>query len=311
MSLATSNGGLGMETIVRQKRKKQVRHEAVHGFLPQELLAFALPARRSTEMVWTRRNGDYTFIVTAGTILDPNGETVTELPSGKYARAAMLFLCTQAKLTGDPTLKIGEGYRSLMDGMGMEWQGVVRGKEAIRQLMLVSAATFTISRQTVNKETGEEHYQDEGARFSQAMDLWTTRHRAGLSETRASTVTLSPMFMEMMRGAAPISMKSWQWLLGNSKSPMTLDVYAWLCGRLYRCDSHARVTWQQLYGQFGSAAPLKRFKQHFREALATALLVFPEARISEDAGTSRTKGFKGFHLSPSPDPRDSKIPGED
>lgn len=300
-----------METIVRQRHQKQRKHDAVHGFMPQELLAFALPARRGDASVWTRHNGDFTFTVTAGTILDSDGRTITELPSGKYARAALLYLCTQAKLTSEPTLNIGDGYRALVKSMGMEWQGILRGREAIRQLMLVCAATFTITKQVVDMETGEEHYQDEGARFSQAMDLFATRNRTALAESRPSTVTLSPMFMDMMRGAAPISMNSWNWILNNSKSPMALDVYAWLCGRLYRCDGHSRVTWVQLYEQFGSTAPLKRFKQHFRDALGTALLVFPEAQIKEDAGTTRTKGFKGYHLWPSPDPRDSKLPGED
>lgn len=298
-----------MKTILRQKPNIP-RHSEAHAFIPHELLAFALPARRTSELIWTRRNGDYTFTVTAGTILDQSGATVTELPSGKYARAALLFLCTEAKLTGEATLRISEGYRSVIKSFGMDWQGASRGKDAIKQLMLVSAATFTVIKQGYSKETGEEHYQDEAARFSQSMDLWTTRNRTGLSEARESTITLSPMLMEMMERAVPISCRSWKWLLGNSNSPMALDVYLWLCGRLYRCDGHVRITWTQLYDQFGSVAPMKRFKQHFRDALATALLVYPDAQIREDAGISRAKGFKGFHLYPSPDPRDSVIPSE-
>jgi len=91
---------------------------------------------------------------------------------------------------------------------------------------------------------------------------------------------------------------------------MALDVYVWLCGRLYRCDGQVRISWQQLYDQFGSVAPLKRFKQHFRDALETAMLVYSDAQIREDTGISRTKGFKGFILAPSPDPRDSNVPNE-
>src|SRR5690606_9958865 len=132
------------------------------------------------------------------------------------------------------------------------------------QLMLVAAATFTIIEQKVDETTGEEHYADTGSRFSESMDLWTSRGRTELSGDEQSTITLSETMMELLDRAAPLSMSAWRWLLKNSKSPMALDVYSWLCGRLFRCHGPARVSWQQLYEQFGSTAPLSRFKQHFR-----------------------------------------------
>lgn len=295
--------------ILREKLYK-ARTGNIHGFLPQEFLAFALPARRTIAPVWTRLNGKYTFTVSAGSIKGFDGSLITELPSGKYARAALLFLCTQAKLTGRQTISVDESYRSFTDALGLNWQGVHRGKEALRQLMLVSAATFTIIEQRVDETTGEEHYVDTGARFSDSMDLWTLRNRTEIAEDSRSTITLSATMMELLDRAAPLSMKAWHWLLTHSKSPMALDVYSWLCGRLYRCNGPARVSWRQLYDQFGSTAPLPRFKQHFRNALRTAQQVYSEANIKEDYGTSRIRGFKGFHLRPSPDPRDSELPVE-
>lgn len=298
-----------LQMILRQDQRP-ARTNHVHGFMPQELLAFSLPARRTREKVWERSNGHYSFLVTAGSIRVPGNTSVTELPSGKYARAALLFLCTQAKLTNDPTVTITDTYRSFIEDLGMKWQGIERSREAVRQLMLVSAATFTIHKDGVDLATGDEGYDDKGARFSGAMNLWTTNGRARISLNNKSTITLAPMFAEMLDRAAPISLKSWRWLLTHSKSPMALDVYMWLCARLHRCESHTRVSWFQLYNQFGSSSPLPRFKQHFREALDTALLVYSEAQIREDQGITRTKGFKGFHLFPSPDPRDSRPPSE-
>lgn len=300
---------VGTPMILRQNLHK-ARTSEIHGFLPQEMLSFALPARRTTEPSWTRHNGELSYTVTAGAPKSAAGTPMAELPSGKYARAALLFLCTQAKLTGEPTVTITESYRSFIRDLGMDWQGAARSREAIRQLMLVSTATFSISGNYLDPATGELNTRDEGARFSSSVDLWTTDNQTKISERTSSAITLSPMMMAMMDRAAPLSMKSWRWLLNHSKSPMALDVYAWLCGRLHRCENHGRVSWLQLYEQFGSTAPLPRFKQHFRGALTTALQVYPEAQIKEDFGTSRIKGFKGFHLGPSPDPRDSKTPGE-
>lgn len=302
VSLNTSQRGAGMEPILRQKLRN-TRHSTVHGFMPHELISFGLPARRTTARDWVRRNGDFKYTVTAG---EYHG--VKELPSGKYARAALLFLCTQAKLTGDPVLKVTQSYRGFINGLGMDWQGAERGAEALKQLVLVSKASFQIEFVGDVLRPGEEHIKSEAAFFSESLDLWVSRSE--LSTVKESTVVLSPLFMRKMERAVPISMKSWRWLLGHTKSPLALDIYLWLCGRLYRCEGHARVTWNQLYDQFGSTAPLKRFKQQFREALQVALQVYPEAQIREDIGTSRTSGFKGFHLFPSPDPRDSRTPDE-
>ncbi|MGP9587210.1 hypothetical protein ACT3TB_16295 [Micrococcaceae sp. AOP34-BR2-30] len=300
---------VGTQMILREKLYK-ARASDVHAFLPQELLSFALPARRTIAASWTRQNGELSYTVTAGAPKMADGKPVAELPSGKYARAALVFLCTQAKLTGEPVVTITESYRSFIQDVGLDWHGAQRSKEVIRQLMLISTATFSVSGNYLDPATGELNTRDDGARFSDSVDLWTAESQSKISGRMPSTVTLSPMMMAMMDRAAPLSMKSWTWLLRNSKSPMALDVYAWLCGRLHRCEKHGRVSWQQLYNQFGSTAPLPRFKQHFRAALDTAMLVYPEAQIKEELGISRTKGFKGFHLFPSPDPRDSQTPDE-
>ena len=297
------------DTLTSQLYKARIGQSATHGFLPQELIAFGLPARRSDAVTWSRRNGDYAFSVTAGTILEPTGELVTELPSGKYARAALLYLCTRAKLTSEPVVDISESYRAFTTDLGLDWQGSEQAKDAIRQLMLVCAATFSSIYQ-YQDEDGEIHYGDSRSTFAEEVDLWTNSSRSALSTTKSATVTLSPRFMKSLDTAVPISMKSWRWLLVNSKSPMALDIYAWLCSRLPRCEKRTRITWAQLHEQFGSTSPLKRFKQVFREGLETALKVYPEAQIKEAHGSNRVKGFKGFYIASSPDPRDSKTPAE-
>lgn len=292
-----------MDTILRQKLNK-TRLSTAHGFMPQELMSFGLPARRTTKKDWTRRNGDFEYTVSAGKY-----DGYSELPSGKYARAALLFLCTQAKLTGDPVLHVTKTYRGFVSGLGLEWNGPGAGKEAARQLGLVASANFQID--FLGKEglaPDETRVKSQGARLSENIDFWFKSKE--LSTDKDSTIVLSPLFMRMMDRAVPIKLSAWHWIMRESKSPTSLDVYLWLCTRLYRCSGHQRVTWTQIYDQFGSIAPMKRFKQQFREALQVALQVYPEAQIREDFGMSRVKGFKGFHLFPSPDPRDSKTPDE-
>jgi hypothetical protein len=67
---------------------------------------------------------------------------------------------------------------------------------------------------------------------------------------------------------------------------MALDVYIWLAYRLHSLTRPMSVSWAAVYGQFGAGFKASRqLKPTFREALALALAVYPDARVEvEDAG---------------------------
>ncbi|MGH8261354.1 MAG: replication protein RepA, partial [Steroidobacteraceae bacterium] len=64
------------------------------------------------------------------------------------------------------------------------------------------------------------------------------------------------------------------------KSPMDLDVYAWLVHRLFQLTRPSTVTWSQLSGQFGHGyALLRKFRTYFAESLRRVREVYPEAHL--------------------------------
>ncbi len=67
---------------------------------------------------------------------------------------------------------------------------------------------------------------------------------------------------------------------------LALDVYIWLAYRLHALTKATPVTWTALHAQFGAGfKAVRQLKPTFREALALALAVYPEARIDvEPAG---------------------------
>lgn len=295
------------DTTIRQRlRRAREGQSRLHGFIPPEFAAVSFPAARTDARSWTRINGDYSVTITPGTITEPEGH-ITELPSGKYARAALLYLCTRAKLTGENPIDVGSSYRSFIDQMGLPWQGSKRSGEALRQLLLLTAAAVRISQHYVDAD-GELCSWDRRHVVAEETILWTDLARTETSTTKDSSVYLSAGFLEMLDRAVPISMPAWKWLLTHSRSPMALDIYLWLCVRLPRCETTSRVTWAQLHQQFGATVPLPRFKQLFRRSLDVALQAYPTARIRESVGEHRRRGFKGYWLSASPDPRDVKLP---
>jgi hypothetical protein len=64
------------------------------------------------------------------------------------------------------------------------------------------------------------------------------------------------------------------------KSPMDLDVYAWLVHRLFNLSRSNTVTWAQLSGQFGHGyAEPRKFRHFFLDSLKRVLAVYPEANV--------------------------------
>ena len=64
----------------------------------------------------------------------------------------------------------------------------------------------------------------------------------------SSLVLSSVLFDSILERSAPLSTNAIKHL---RKSPMDLDVYAWLVHRLYHLTSINMITWSQLSGQFG------------------------------------------------------------
>jgi hypothetical protein len=74
---------------------------------------------------------------------------------------------------------------------------------------------------------------------------------------------------------------------------LALDVHIWLAYRLHVLTKTTPVTWTALHAQFGAGfKAVRQLKPTFREALALALAVYPEAKVDEEAG--------GVVLYPSP-----------
>jgi len=68
-------------------------------------------------------------------------------------------------------------------------------------------------------------------------------------------------------------------MLTNSAA---LDVYVWLCYRLHVLQEPTPISWARLKEQFGlQYATTYQFRPKFRETLALALAVYPDARIKE------------------------------
>ncbi|MBG6184743.1 hypothetical protein IWX65_002721 [Arthrobacter sp. CAN_A214] len=273
-------------------------------YLLPEFINLSLPNARFSSHQWIRRNGTQQMTITAGSGTGPD-HADSFIPYGKYARAALVLLCTEAVRTGDPIISISKTYRGFMKQLGLGYNQA-NAVEAVRQMQALAASTIAVNN-TIEDENGEiDSTTERYVISSKDRMIFTADHSGELSEKKESTIELSADFMRMVAtsGRVPVRTDVWMHLLRNSRAAMTLDIYVWLAYRLHHLKAPARISWEQLRQQFGSDAEMKSFTQKFRKALAEALEVYPEAQVSEFGSTARG-GTHGIMLKMSQNARDS------
>lgn len=282
-------------TILQNDSPELPAPRAIVGAMVDELTKFSLPLSKIEAPTWSRRNGASSYTVTGASMQDEELNTYIEVPSGKYARAALFYLCTWARITGERELSVGESYRSYLSLLGLEWSGATNAREAIRQLELVAGSTFSVN--TTEVQGSLTRKGAERVLLADKVDLWLpTDSRDEIYQ--GSRIVLTEAFTSMLKSAVPVPTPAWTHLLRQSKSALPLDIYLWLCARLYQITRESRISWRQLHEQFGSSTDLSDFKRKFRTALALVLEVYPEARIYEQKSASQRGGFSGYLLKP-------------
>jgi hypothetical protein len=113
------------------------------------------------------------------------------------------------------------------------------------------------------------------ALFAEEARLWWEE---GSGVGRGSSLVLSNvLFQSILERSAPLSTLAIKQL---RKSPMDLDVYAWLVHRLFSLSRPSPMTWAQLSGQVGhSYGEIRYFRRFFLGSLERVLKVYPEAKV--------------------------------
>ena len=148
------------------------------------------------------------------------------------------------------------------------------------QLLKLIHCTLTID-ENIRDASGRTGLHIRQALFAEEARLWWDDAR-GVGQG-SSLVLSSVLFHSILDRSAPLSTNA---IKSLRKSPMDLDVYAWLVHRLFNLSKPSTVTWQQLSEQFGHGySELRRFRRFFIDSLKRVQLVYPEAKLRvADAG---------------------------
>lgn len=248
-------------------------------YLPRILVMATLPHSKPSCDTFTRVNGAYHLTLLA----DPR----FGLPYGARSRLLLAWLCTQAVQTRSHRIELP----SLTQFVKLFEDSASGGKtgnltyltEHLRRLV---TSTIRFSFQT-------PRYTDAGGFcVSRHLQLWEPPVEDASRALGTSKVHLSlDFFEELLAHPIPLQRSA---LSSLRKSPMALDLYAWLTYRFFTLTHPVTLTWPALRRQFGADyTHIRQFRYAFRRELKRVQATYPQARLID-------RGQRGIELFPSP-----------
>ena len=244
-----------------------------------------------------REYGRNTLAINAGRLTNPStGDMELQgLPYGPKARLLLLHLCTEAVKQRTPQVEVAQSLSGFIRDIGFPVTGGDRGtlKQFKEQLNRLAACSMQIGLW-------------DGTRAStlnvppfRQMDVWLPLNvDPDQGILWSSTITFHRDFYEnLIQHALPVDIRAARAFAGSARK---LDLLFWVGYRLSRLERPLRLTWDNVYKQFGSEnGSIRSFRQEFRKDVAHLSEVFPRLRLTVDEN--------GLQLLPA-DPKDLLVP---
>ena len=225
------------------------------GFMARLMALCSLPRTNpGNRLRYKRVNGPYTLGMTAG--------INTKLPFGNFPRLLLAWVCTEAVRTRSRVLILGPSLSEFMRVLGIYSSGGGNAGIKLRnQMRRLFGCTVQL---TYQDEDGEQFVNSPIA--ARGKYWWNPNNNSGLPGWNSTIVIGEDLFNEIIRHPVPIDMNT---LTALKRSTLGLDLYLWLVYRTFALRTPLRLSWQQVYGQFGrhpDKASDKNTVQMFRRA---------------------------------------------
>lgn len=203
------------------------------------------------------------------------------LPYGVPARLLTIYCASEAIRTRSPEIYLGDSVNDFLRRLDVPVTRGARGSQRVyaNQLLRLIHCAISID-ENIRDANGRVGLHIRQALFAEEARLWWDEQN-GVGQG-SSLVLSSVLFDSILERSAPLSTNAIRHL---RKSPMDLDVYAWLVHRLYHLNSINMITWSQLSGQFGHGyTEPRKFRHFFLDSLKRVQAVYPEAKLKVASG---------------------------
>ena len=249
------------------------------GFMGRMMALCSLPrSNPGNRHQYKRVNGPYKLIMIAG------GDN--KLPFGNLPRLLLAWICTEAVRTQSRDLVLGSSLSKFMRTLGINsTSGGVRGEQTRLRNQMKRLFGCTVSL-LYQDEHGEAAVNSVMARRT---EFWWNERKPDQPSLWESKIELGEdLFYEIISHPVPIDMNT---LTAMKRSPLGLDLYLWLVYRTFPLRAPLRLTWKQLYQQFGAhpaksndKVTVQAFRRKVLRELIKIKMAWPELNYTTAPG---------------------------
>ena len=204
------------------------------GFLARTMALCSLPRTNpGIRHQYKRANGPFKLVMVAG--------ADNKLPYGNLPRLILAWICTEAVKTQSRELVLGRSLSKFMRTLGIYNSGGKPQTRLRNQMKRLFGCTVSM---IYEDEHGEQFISSliaERGEFwwskPDELSLWNSKIELG-----------EKFFNEIINHPVPIDMNT---LTALKRCALGLDLYLWLTYRIFALRDPLRLSWRQVYRQFG------------------------------------------------------------
>ena len=206
------------------------------GYMGRLLALCSLPRTNpGVRYQYKRVNGPYKLVMLAG--------ADNRLPFGHIPRLLLAWVCTEAVRTQNRNLILGKSLSDFMRVVGIDPVGAsfARVRNQMNRLFRCQISLIY---------TDKRGSSSVSSLIADRTEFWWTERSPGDAEVWQSSIRLGEeFFSEIIQHPIPLDMHI---LKALKRSSTGLDLYLWINYRTFGLKRPLRLTWKQLYRQFGS-----------------------------------------------------------
>ena len=246
------------------------------GFMARLMALCSLPRTNpGNRKEYKRVNGPYRLYMQAG--------PETKLPYGSLPRLLMAWVCTEAVRTKSRELVLGKSLSEFMRSLGI----YTTNGNAHTRLRNQMKRLFNAHIRLIYEDKQTERFISSA--IADRGEFWWNERKPGERVLFNSKIRLGEdFFNEIIHHPVPLNINT---LKALKRCALGLDLYLWLTYRTFSLKHPVRITWRQVYRQFGprpdkASVPgtAKNFRRKVLRELKKIKIAWPELNYSTVPG---------------------------
>lgn len=253
-------------------------------YLPRELVQVTLPHKNPGDVQqWKRTNGNLTVGIQPGQNFS-TGESYG-YPYGSIPRLLLFWLTTEAVQKKSRRIELGHSLSGFMATLGLNnSNGSTGAKRSDAHRLRDQMQRLFRARISFEGSGGQRPWID--MQVAQEGEFWWDPRQPEQAVLWGSWIELGEKFFAAITAfPVPADMRA---LRALKRSPLALDLYAWLSYEAYRAHNSGKArfeNWTQLHDHLGAEyGRLDNFRSSAKAAIRKIKIVYPGLKLGDRQG---------------------------